>query len=113
MNAISGAKMQRHDMPRTIATERDRACTTRFRDKNLNACNHAFYRPLHRFDPNLDRGMLPEQNVMLKIDRHVRKLDRQNRHKLAFKMIRDATELLVGARCGKKRWALIHDDISN
>ena len=59
---------------------------------------HPLERALERLEPDLDRRVLPEQDVVLEIDRHVAQLEVQHGHQLALDVIGDAAEGLVVRR---------------
>src|ERR1700722_16510883 len=91
-------------MTRAVATECNASPTARRSHKNRHARQHAFQAPAQGFQLDLNRRILPEQNMMLEINRGVGQLEMQNRNKFALDVINDAAELFFGGRSGEYFW---------
>src|SRR5436305_8264982 len=79
--------VQRDDMAGPVTAERDHAVAGRLGDEDLHARHHAFESTLHRLHPNADGRVLPQEDMMLEIDRHPADLDGKDRNQLAVDVV--------------------------
>ena len=91
----AGLQMQAKDMACAIAAEGNAARPPRPGEQKRHAGQHALEGPFDRMQFNRHSGILPQQDVMFKIDAGLAQFQMQRRHQFAFDMIGDATEGFV------------------
>src|SRR5205085_6203063 len=71
LDQLPRLQAQRHDLSYGVAGERDVAWPLRFGDEDLQAGEEALGETAYRFEAELHAWMLPEQNVVLEVDREL------------------------------------------
>src|SRR5712692_248174 len=69
LNHLSRLQTQSDNLTDRIAREGDVPWSLRLSQENLHACEDAFSHAFHRLEADLHAWVLPEENVMLEVDR--------------------------------------------
>ena len=96
--------------PGAVAAEGDHAVAGRLGDEDLHAGHHALERALHRLQSDGDGRVLPEEDVMLEIDRRAADIDGQDRDQLAVEVVGHAAERFGRGLCGEKDGKIRHGE---
>jgi len=82
-------------MPRAVSAESDLARAHRADHHDRHSGDHSFECSGEFLDSNLDLGVLPQQDVVLEVDRHLVKLDMQNWNEFSLNVVNHARKRLV------------------
>jgi len=70
VDRLARREMQRHDLPGAIAAEGDVSRTMRLGEEDGQSREEPLHRAAHRPHADVHLGVLPQQHVVLEVDRH-------------------------------------------
>src|ERR1700722_13704939 len=95
VEAFAALKVDSEDMACAIAAKSNPPLTGCFDHEDRHPRDEPFERPFEWFENNIERRILPKQNVVLEVDGVSRDLGDEHRYELALYMISEPGERFV------------------